>query len=435
MRRLSILVLLLLASSSAFAVDVGDTRSFWGWDLSEMPPADREFTATCRGVGEHGYVWVEDAVWNDHMNADDVEDVLAAWDDQTPADDSAGIYETVTGAMGQPPDAFDDDPAIHLVYYDIGEYEGYTFDGFFRADDQGSGPTSNQVEMLHLNSANDPGSAAMLAVEAHEFTHLIIYNYDPNESSWVQESLAEAAMVLCGWYTDEAWVEDFASAPETALIPPDAYSLNYGAALLFGTYLMDRYGESILGDLVADTASGVDGVESVLADYDESLSFSDLIGQWTAANYADLDGDDEYGFSLLDVPRFSSEFSVVGEANAFEVPAWATGYLRFAVSPGDYYEVTVDSADAADLRVHLIEMDGELDAAYSVEEMTGGEQTWSIAEGAFAVVAVAYAADGANAEGTVTLTPTEATDDDDDDAAGDDDSDSGDDDDDSGGCG
>jgi len=84
------------------APQVGDQRTFWGWDLSVMPPTDRQFTATCRGVSDFGYVFVEDAHWDLDMNQTDVDAVLSAWDEATPAgsiDPGAGIYDIEPDAI------------------------------------------------------------------------------------------------------------------------------------------------------------------------------------------------------------------------------------------------------------------------------------------------------------------------------------------------
>ena len=42
---------------------VGDTRTFWRWNLAVMPPSWVQTAATCRGVGEHSYVFVADSEW------------------------------------------------------------------------------------------------------------------------------------------------------------------------------------------------------------------------------------------------------------------------------------------------------------------------------------------------------------------------------------
>ena len=56
--------------------EVGDNQVFWRWNLSVMPPAWVQESATCRAVGEHCYVFVADTEWNVHMDQADVNDVM-----------------------------------------------------------------------------------------------------------------------------------------------------------------------------------------------------------------------------------------------------------------------------------------------------------------------------------------------------------------------
>ena len=432
---LALPVLALALAVPAMAVDVGDEHTFWGWDLNDMPPVDRQVEATCRGVGDHGAIWVEDSAWGDQMGQDDVDAILTAWEDTTPIDGSKGIYEVITGVFGDPPDV-DGDAEIHLLYYDLGQYGTYQFNGFFRSQDQAPGTGSNEMEILHLNThTQDPGSDYMIAVAGHEFTHMIIYNYDAAESSWVQESLCEAAMIVCGYDTDAYLIDYFAAEPGTSLIPPTVYDLDYGASLLFGTYLYEQFGADFLTALVAEPTSGVTGVEAVLDDFD-GPSFPDLVGQWTAANFADLD-DDVYGYDVFEMPEFDSEVLILEEDNAFQVPAWAAQYFRFAIDSGTDYRVTIDSDVAGDLRVFLMEADGDASHVVSVTEFEpdgSGQMVWDSDVDGVGIASIAYVADGADAEGMITvaaLGPSEGDDDDDDN----DDDAAGDDDDDSGGCG
>ncbi|MGC9367294.1 MAG: hypothetical protein ACP5FK_09695 [bacterium] len=44
-------------------VQVGDTKTFWSWDLSVMPPQWIQVPATCRAVGDSSYIFVADNCW------------------------------------------------------------------------------------------------------------------------------------------------------------------------------------------------------------------------------------------------------------------------------------------------------------------------------------------------------------------------------------
>jgi hypothetical protein len=109
--------------------EVGDTRTFWAWDLTTMPPAWIQVPATCRAVGEYCYVFVADDQWNVNMDSTDVALVAERFDQRTLADSTRGIYETNTEAFGPPPDEIDGDPKIYIFYSALGCFGGSCFDG------------------------------------------------------------------------------------------------------------------------------------------------------------------------------------------------------------------------------------------------------------------------------------------------------------------
>ena len=71
---------------------VGDTRSFWKWNLSVMPPTNVLCPATCRAVGEHSYLFVSDSEWNVHMDQADVDSIMVYLEEKTLRDTIYGRY-------------------------------------------------------------------------------------------------------------------------------------------------------------------------------------------------------------------------------------------------------------------------------------------------------------------------------------------------------
>ncbi len=183
---------------------VGDKEKFWTWNLNVMPPEDSELQATCRGVGGHVYVFVSDDVWKVNVFQQDIEKIIRTYDRSTPEtsiDRDKGIYEILTETFGKPPD-IDNDRRIYFLISQLGEYRGHDFDGYFRFLDELEGKHSNKKEILYLD-CDDPSDDYHLGVIAHEFQHLIHWQYDRKETNWIGESLSEVAMILCGYYTDE----------------------------------------------------------------------------------------------------------------------------------------------------------------------------------------------------------------------------------------
>ncbi len=59
---------------------------------------------------------------------------------------------------------------------------------------------SNRREMFLINlNALQPGSERFDGLLAHEFQHMIHWNQDPNEDSWLNEGLSELAWYLNGY--------------------------------------------------------------------------------------------------------------------------------------------------------------------------------------------------------------------------------------------
>jgi hypothetical protein len=286
-----------------------DDDLWWIWDLSVMPPQDRQICAHVRGTGENVHVLVEYDAWGSSVDSGTVADLIAAWDEATPSDTGAGIFEQVTGMFGEPPDEFDDDDRIYLFLYEMEGFMGNTFDGYFKVDDQTAASNSNMHEMLHINTlgGDAPASDYMLSVQAHEFQHLIHWRYDPNEEAWINESMSELAMVLTGFGADEGWLASWMNDPSDPLMSngPD---YNYGVFLLFGTYLWERFGDGFIADLIADTDNGVASLDNLLAPLSSVQDLSEVLGDMAlaiAVNDIDFAGG-IYGYEAIELDEVDS---------------------------------------------------------------------------------------------------------------------------------
>ena len=100
-------------------------------------------------------------------------------------------------------------------------------------------------------------------------------------------------------YEDDGNVSAYASDHEVALETTGFVS--YGAVMLWGSYLYERFGEDFVRSLVAETSHGRDSVEAALVTADVALDYPTLFADWAAAAALSLmaDGDD---FALVEVP-------------------------------------------------------------------------------------------------------------------------------------
>ncbi len=334
----------LLLNSPLFAQDgfkdapvykVGDINKFWMWNLTVMPPEDNELQATCRGVGKHIYVFVSDDVWMVDVFPRDIEKIIRTFDCSTPEtsiDKDKGIYEILTETFGNPPDV-DNDRRIYFLISQLGEYRSHHFDGYFRFLDELEGKHSNKKEILYLDCDN-PSDDYYLGVIAHEFQHLIHWQFDRKETNWISESLSEVAMILCGYYTDEKKVIRYLNNTDSPLISKH-HIVDYGACLLWGTYFYERLGIEFLGNLVREKERGINGFQNTLNSIQIEDSFSTVFGDWLVTNYLHnkVVNDKKFSYrsiSLPTTPAIKHFFSLPVHESG-EVAGYAVDYLKFSI--------------------------------------------------------------------------------------------------------
>jgi hypothetical protein len=293
---------------------VGDHRQFWTWEFSVMPPTFRRVDTTCRAAGQHCLIYVEDSEWGSVVNEDQVAKIFDRYEHHTPAgsvDTERGIGAITAQVFGNPPTGLDGEPRVALLLEKMSTFHDQVFDGYFNAFDtltdaeaqQQDGQRSNEANILYLNTR---GAAVdtdyKIGVVAHELQHLIHHRFDTEEVSWLNESLSETSMVVCGYPIDTAHMQKFAQKPETALVT-NGY-VSYGACFLFGTYLYEQLGTDALGAIVRDTTHGPTGLEKTLEMCHRAGKFGAFLEDWVVANLlaARKDPDPRYAYHSFPVP-------------------------------------------------------------------------------------------------------------------------------------
>ena len=117
-------------------------------------------------------------------------------------------------------------------------------DGFFWIFDQQCDNVaayhSNECDVVYMNCSDyDPAGSYLLAVLAHELEHLIHYNHDVDEASWVDEGLAELAMWL---YGNPDNISSFNTNPDRNLTSFTGAWADYIKTYLLSLYFYERYG-------------------------------------------------------------------------------------------------------------------------------------------------------------------------------------------------
>lgn len=274
---------------------IGDLETFWVHDTS----TERNVQITARLVYSTPvvYAWVEDGEEYDH-------DALAQSIDRF----SGLIYPRVVNTFGSEWNpGVDNDPRLHILHT---AQTGPSVAGYFYSADEYSrlaNPFSNEKEMFYINLDILQWGGGWLQYEtilAHEFQHMIHWNIDRGEETWLGEGLSEFAQEVAGYDADTGFARSFAVNPDLQL---NAWSPetgtnapHYGAAYLFVAYLAQRFGQDFLTTLIGEPANGFYGIDAAFAAAGLDAKADDVFADWVVANWAQdpnaLGEPDRYGY-------------------------------------------------------------------------------------------------------------------------------------------
>ncbi|HVN48656.1 MAG TPA: T9SS type A sorting domain-containing protein [Bacteroidota bacterium] len=311
-----------LHKTSTWGFTVGSTHSWYADDL--VKNTRYLVPSTCRAVGTNCYIFVEDANWtNGRVNQAIVDSVRLGFDARTPANGSLGIFQTDTAAFGTPPDV-DNDPRIIILLLDIkdgyngsGGYIAGYFYGYNEMVSSSQYPNSNHAEIYFLdvnpaNLATTSGLTDGLSTTAHEFQHMIHFNYtnilqnNISRMSFINEGCSLIAEVNAGYsiyeqsgYNNETnhYLFDWRTNDMTNVLK------DYSRAARFFTYIRDQVGIGVFKDIVNSALDGVDNLNDALTRFGSPLRFADILQNWFIANTLnDRTVDPKYGYLYPNLP-------------------------------------------------------------------------------------------------------------------------------------
>ena len=286
-------------------------------------------SATCRFAGQHGYVFVEDAQWDENGGPIlqlDVDFLGGLFEEASPADPARGVFELETAVFGDPPDV-DDDPRIYILVLDLDRpgLLGY-FDPGIATDPD---PALRRDMIFMSSDALLENQYAAGGTLAHEFQHLIHWGHDPDEEIWLNEGLSGYAELLSGYpEIDATNVPEFLRRPGIGVTGWEDRSYNYGATYLYVAFLAERFGIGLMGELVREPRNGIDGVDAGLALFQQD--FRATWADWSAANYAATDV--RYGYETIGdrrVPPLVTPGLPFDRVDGEVEQQWGTTYVIF----------------------------------------------------------------------------------------------------------
>ena len=301
----------------------GRRDNFWLVDFHKMTKYQSEFEL--RLVTPRAYWYVEEGL---EVGQADLEESAVEFE--------RNIYPKVTRVFGREwSPGVDNDTHLNIIHARLAGVLGY-----FSSSDEHSRmvyPFSNQREIIYINGESaPPGSAAHGKVLAHELQHIIHWNGDPSEETWVNEGLAELSASLAGY--SRGSIRQYLHSPTVSLVhwPLGLQDVgpNYGGASLFMHYLAEHYGPlEKLRRLVREPADGIAGIDAYLESAGHSATFQDVFRDWVVANLLD-EAQGIYGYGGLTVRARPSKR--IGEFTEFRsaIPQYAPEYLDLTPLPG-----------------------------------------------------------------------------------------------------
>lgn len=264
--------------------DVGDIRTFNAVDFTNENQEVKQIVARAESKGRHAYIYVDTTAT---YKAEDLEDILAFFDDH--------IYDRNIQVFGsEPRPGIDGDFLITILFLEIETPENITGDiaGYFWPVNQSpksENANSNEREMLYVDIGRLTrfGVEDVLGTIAHEMQHLIHWNHDRNEETWINEGLAEYAI-----FVNELPLNNppnlFLDDTDNNLTNWTGQPRDYARSFLWFLYLADHYGgNSLIRNIVANSGKGMTALQSVLISSGMETTTDEIFSNWIVANYLD----------------------------------------------------------------------------------------------------------------------------------------------------
>ncbi len=373
---------------AAWNFTVGSTRS---WIVSDFRTGTStpfySIPTTCRAVGDNCYIFVADSVWGSaNVNQAAIDQVKETFDLRTPADQNKGIYRTIVETFGEPPD-FDKDPKIIILIFDIKDTYSVTGTGgyavgYFHSINQYPKTTlpvdyfknSNEAEIFFLdanplNWTLPGGLTTGLSTIAHEFQHMIHFNYQPSSETFLNEGWSLVAEVICGYslyspsrYANETnmylleWRRN-----DNILVPTD-----YSRAARFTLYLYEQFGKEILKIYLQNRIRGISGLTLALNQLGSPRGFRDVVKDWFIANLVDdKNMNSRWGYNYQNLPKAVAKEYLNPNISTSEW-LYKLGAQYFTYSKGKNLSVNIDNLNNEDIKVIAVKYSS---AGAQVEEI------------------------------------------------------------------
>lgn len=256
---------------------IGHSQRFWTMNGSYQM---EQVKATLRGARDDVMIYVDDAIWDDKIDQQDVADLQLRLHDQTPE----GSVDKTAGIVGLERKLFEKErsPVTLLLTDNNAPFEGFFTPMDLLPEEQAVkyGGHSNERPMVHLNTGRikegTSPSEHLGPIFSHEVQHLFHYQHDQDEETWLRELLAQGAMNLTGHRDVE--LELMSKQPPTApILTGEEEMANYPGLTSFAAHLQKNFGTEFLVRLNRHPENGVASINAVLDEMGREDTFDTVL--------------------------------------------------------------------------------------------------------------------------------------------------------------
>ncbi|MDZ7764188.1 MAG: hypothetical protein U5K00_07130 [Melioribacteraceae bacterium] len=293
---------------------VGTSRKFYALNDTSGTNVFYEVNAKLMIKGSLVQIWADtNELANNHVTTANVNTLLNALENQTPAgskDPAKGIIKLLTENFGSPPNKDGDNLTDFLLLDIIDKKNSNAVTlGYFYSYDQTDGTFSNKRDILYIDT-NPTTVNQALPTLAHEFQHLIHYNYDKTETTFLNEGLSLYSEVFCGYPLRSPNL--YFQNTNRSLFSWDRNNVlpDYSRAGIFTQYYMEQL-KNKKPKIVVEDKSHADTSLSKIFQQWKGYKFNTLFSNWAVANYANsqvYDSSFGYVHPITGKPKLKSKF-------------------------------------------------------------------------------------------------------------------------------
>ncbi len=340
-----------IAAAPAPEVHVGQIDRFF----THIP--EQLVKGTCIAIGEHIYIYIENSVLG-LINEAQALDIAAEFDSR--------IYPQVhrwIGSEWKP--GLDRDARVTLLLHDVGLNDSARdIGGYFSPTDQR--PTdfnSNRREIIFADVflLQERGRFILLALLAHEFTHLVNWyqNGGTTDERWLEEGLASFAEWAIYGNVHNIFVDGYLRDPSVSVTSGNTRDVYYGAAFMLLLYAFENHGgDEFISELARQDLLGINGINAALASLGRSERFTDVFQNWAIANFVnDIRRGPIFGYENL--PNKRVERGVERRVNSYptiradSLEDWGVRYVTFQNLPPQL-EIALDGAGKGEMYAQVV---------------------------------------------------------------------------------